>query len=94
MWTVRSHHGQVGTAGLDLVLYVGHLPDALHTAFLGVAEIAGGVDVLVQVMQPVDAQGRGVQRRGVGRGQAAGEDPEEVLIFPACALSHLFSTEK
>lgn len=54
---VHSHHGQVGTAGLDLVLYVCHLPDALHTAFLGVAEVTGCINMLVQFMKPVNAQG-------------------------------------
>ena len=50
------YQGQVGTAGLDLVLYVGHLSYSLHPSILGVAEATGGVDVSVKLIQRVNAQ--------------------------------------
>ena len=89
-----SYHGQVGTAGLDLVLYVRHLSFPLHPAVLGVAEVAGGVDVSVQLLQWVNAQSRGIQGIVVCGAGAGGEDSQQILAFLVSTLSHLLQQRR
>lgn len=86
---VYPYHGQVGTAGLHLVLYVGHLSYTLHPAILGVAEVSGGVDVSVELVQLVNAKGRGIQGIVAGGEETVGEDSQKIAAFPAFTLSHL-----
>lgn len=82
------YQGQVGTAGLDLILYVGHL-SSFHPPILGVAEVTGGVNVLVKLIQRVNAQSRGIQGIIVCGAGAGGENSQQILAFTTCSLSHL-----
>lgn len=66
--------GQIGTAGLHLVLYIGHLSHTLHTAILGVAEVSGGVDVSIELIQLVDTKSRGIQGIVASGDETVGED--------------------
>lgn len=80
---------QVSTAGLDLVLDVSHRPSALHQPILGVAEVTGGVDVPVELIQRENTKSRGVQRAAVCWADVGGEDSQQIFTLQAHTLSHL-----
>ena len=99
-WLI-GYREKVGTAGLDLVLDVGHLAAALHPAVLGVAQVAGGVDAAVQLVQGEAAEGRGLGGlRGFAGGGGGGgaevgrEDPQQGVPVRTPALSHLMGNRE
>lgn len=88
-----SYQGKVGTAGLNLVLYVSHF-SSVYPPILGVAEVTGGVDVSVELIQRENAQSRGIQGAVVCGADARGEHSQQILTLEACTLSHLLQQRR